>query len=254
MTALAQEVSLIDVAAMLGLTKRRMQSLLPELFPEAHRTGSAGMPWAIPRQRADRLVEIIAGTEKIHNVHDGYVSLGHVLRFWAWSDKAVANLLSGVISGAVVPAFAVDDESGAPALVMGTQDLHDWHARTYQASCSTLSIPDVAERIGVKQEVAYALVRSGLLPTVEMKVGTKRDGQGVTPAALEIFGQRYIFARDLAKHLCRSPKTVIEKLGLLGLHPVCGPQVDGCRQVVYQNDVALMRAMDVICVAHQSHT
>lgn len=248
MKALAQEVSLIEVAVMLGLTKRRMQVLLPQLLPEARRTGSAGMPWAIPRQRAGRLLEIIEGTQKVHEVPDGYVSLGHVLRFWAWSDKAVANLLSEVISSVVIPAFAIDDGSGVPALVLGTQELRDWHARTHQALRSNLSIPDVAERIGVKQEVAYALVRNGLLPIVGMDAGTKRDGQGVTPSALETFGQRYVFARDLAKQLGRSPKAIVEKLGLLGVQPVCGPKIDGCRQILYLNDCALTKAVEVISV------
>lgn len=249
MTALVQELSLIDVAAMLGLTKRRTQALLPQLFPEAHRTGSAGMPWAIPRQRADRLLEIIEGTQKVSEAPEGYVSLGHVLRYWAWSDKAVANLLSDVISGVVIPAFAIDDYLGVPSLAVKTQELRDWHARTHQAPCSTLSIPDVAERIGVKQEVAYALVRSGLLATVGMEAGTKRDGRGVTPSALETFGQRYAFARDLAKQLGRSPKAIVEKLRLLGLRPVCGPLIDGCRQILYLNDSALTKAVEVIRVA-----
>jgi hypothetical protein len=130
-----------------------------------------------------------------------------------------------------------------------TQELRDWHARTHQAPCSTLSIQDVAERIGVKQEVAYALVRSGLLPTVGMDAGTKRDGRGVTPSALETFGQRYAFARDLAKQLGRSPKAIVEKLRLLGLRPVCGPLIDGCRQILYLNDSVLTKAVEVIRVA-----
>jgi hypothetical protein len=246
LTILAQEVSLIEVAAMLGLTKRRMQALLPLLFPEARRTGSAGVPWAIPRQRADRLLQIIEGTQKINEVPDGFVSIAHVLRFWAWSDGAVVDLLSDVISGAVVPRLAIAGEYGVPALVVRTQDLRDWHARTHQTSCSTLSIPDVAERIGVKQEVAYAIVRAGLLPTTKMDAGMKRDGQGVTPAALETFGQLYIFARDLAKELGRSPKTVIEQLRVLGVQPVCGPEVDGCRQFVYRKESALTFAVDAI--------
>lgn len=249
MTALVQELSLIEVAAMLGLTKRRTQALLPQLFPEARRTGSVGMPWAIPRQRADRLLEIIEGTQKANEAPQGYVSLGHVLRYWAWSDKAVANLLSDVISGVVIPAFVIDDDSGVPSLAVETQELRDWHARTHQAPCSTLSIPDVAERIGVKQEVAYALVRSGLLASVGMEAGTKGDGRGVIPSALETFGQRYAFARDLAKQLGRSPKAIVEKLRLLGLRPVCGPLIDGCRQILYLNDSALTKAVEVIRVA-----
>lgn len=241
--ALKQEVDLFTAAWMLGLTKRRMQVLLPRLFPEAYKTTGAASPWAIPRGRLDRLIGAISAAKPVRVVPAGSTSLAHVLRFWAWTDDAVADVLSAVITGEVVPSNILNGAEGVPALIFPDADLKGWHVRTQHRSAGVLGIPDVAERVGIKQEVAYALVRAGILKTVSISDGTKYESAGVSPEQLEEFGRQYVLARDLAKMRRRSPKSVIQKLELLEIQPVCGPKVDGCRQVLYANTPALASAL-----------
>ena len=95
-----------------------------------------------------------------------------------------------------------------------------------------MTIPDVALKLEVKQEVAYALVRSGLLSTNDRRVG-RRAERRVSMRSLGDFQQRYVFCRDLARILGRSPKSVALFLAREGVTPAAGPEVDGCRQLVF---------------------
>ncbi|MDD5249118.1 MAG: TniQ family protein [Rhodocyclaceae bacterium] len=234
-----QEVDLFEAARMLGLTKRRMQSLVVRLFPEAYRPESAGTPWTIPRGRLDALVGIADQLNSAETIEDGAVAFGHVLQFWPWTDATVADALAAVIARTLVPVAALRGISGVPALIFREEDLRVWHAGTHPLATGLLTVPQVADRIGIKQEVAYALVRSGLLSSQAIDHGKKRDVAWVSPAELEAFGRRYRFARDLAGSMGCSPRWLIDGLGLLGVRPISGPHIDGCRQVVYESTHAL---------------
>jgi hypothetical protein len=240
---LDQEVDLIAAAGILGLTKRRMQTLMARLFPEAYRSAGVGTPWAVPRTRLDTLTGIADRLPHVSAIGDGLIAFGHILRFWAWTDAAVAGALSAVMSKTLMPVGVLSNVSSVPALLFREADLRDWHASTQLPASGMLTVPQVADRIGIKQEVAYSLVRSGLLISRPIDHGMKRGAAGVSPAALEAFGNRYRFARDLATSVGCSPRALIGRLGLLGVEPVSGPGVDGCRQVIYENTEKLQRVI-----------
>ena len=245
----ADEVDLATVAAMLGVTKRRMLAMLPRLFPEAYKTTNETSPWAIPRERLDRLVAIIGAAKVEPSLSAESTSFARVLKFWAWTDAAMADAVADVIVARLVPTGILKGTKGISGLIFRKADLRDWHGRTQYETSEFMTISDVAARMQVKQEVAYALVRVGLLPTVSAAAERKHGGQLVSKVALESFGRRYVFARDLAKCFGRSPKALIEKLRLLGLNPVCGPQIDGCRQVLYEGGSELENAVNALRVA-----
>jgi hypothetical protein len=254
LTVLAKEVDLLTASQMLGVTKRRMLALLPRLFPDAYRTSKESSPWAVPRERLDRLAEITRNLTAIQLLPAGSTSLAHVMKFWAWEDWVLADALAGVIAHRIEPIGVLGRTKGVSGLVFREKELRDWFGRTQQTSTDALTLPEVAARLEVKQEVAYALVRAGLLPTVSIPSAGKREGQKVSLFALETFGQRYVFARDLAKSVGRSPKGLIEKLALLGLNPVCSPEVNGCRQVLYECRPELDNAMDRFRRAQLGHS
>lgn len=103
----------------------------------------------------------------------------------------------------------------------------------YGGQTSTiLSIPDVADRLGVKQEVAYALVNLGLLE-VEMYACGRRQAQGVSTGSLETFHTVNVLAANVAKSLGRSSRAVIKALSDDAIEPIAGPALGNCRQTVY---------------------
>jgi hypothetical protein len=98
-----------------------------------------------------------------------------------------------------------------------------------------MTLPHVALRIGVKQEVVYALVRVGLLQASLRRSG-RRTEQRVKRSVLDDFEHRYIFGRDVARVLARSPRATVDFLATEGVLPVAGPGIDGCRQIVFERD------------------
>lgn len=95
-----------------------------------------------------------------------------------------------------------------------------------------ITIPEAANRMGVKQQVAYAFARLGFLEVQKFTVG-RRQAQGVSAVAIETFLNRFVLGSDLSKYLRRSPRAVVEALAAEGLKPVAGPALGNCRQTVY---------------------
>ena len=102
--------------------------------------------------------------------------------------------------------------------------------RTEQSN--TLSIVEVAEQMAVKQEVAYHLVRQGLLQTAT--AATHRRNQRVAMQQLQEFKTAYVWLRDLARGARTSPKHLRTLLDKEGIRPISGPDVDGCRQTLFR--------------------
>lgn len=160
------------------------------------------------------------------------VALGHLIRYWAWTDVEVGLLLIDIWNGKMVPAGVLKSGRGVCALMFHVDRLNHWFSGKQRVPCAELTIPDIALRIGVKQEVAYALVRSGLLQATFRKVG-RRSEQRVEISILEEFERRYILGRDIARSLHRSPRAVAEFLLAGSVRPVAGPSVNNCRQIVF---------------------
>lgn len=96
-----------------------------------------------------------------------------------------------------------------------------------------LLIPDAAKCLGVKEEVAYALTRLSLLETVQFTAG-RRKAKGVCSEALKNFKNEYVLASELAKVKRCSSGKIATALADLGIHPVAGPSIGNCRQLVYR--------------------
>lgn len=228
-------ITLSDVSIRLGLKKQRLLALLPIICPEAKKLGAQGCPWAIPVTWIEHWEALIRTLGKAEPKDSGVVALGHLIRYWPWTDEQIGLLLVDILKGEIAPAGVLKSGCGIGALVLHVDRLDHWFSGKQRVPCAELTIPDIALRIGVKQEVAYALVRSGLLQATLRKAG-RRPEQRVKVAALEEFERRYILGRDIARLLGRSPRAVADFLLADGVRPVAGPGVDNCRQIVFQRD------------------
>ncbi len=229
---LHQDLSLVTAARRLGLKRQRLASLLPIMCPEARKLGELGCPWSIPATWVDRWECLMGAQTDTGEGGPGLVALGHVLSYWPWTDDQVAMLLNDIVGGRVIPMGSIQGGKGVGALLLDAECVRAWFAARQPAPAQELTIPDAALKLEVKQEVAYALVRSGLLATTERRVG-RRPERRVSVHSLSDFQQRYVFCRDLARDLHHSPKSVASFLVAEGVAPVAGPEVDGCRQLVF---------------------
>ncbi len=228
---LAHELTLHDVALELGLKRSRLAALLPYVCPEARQAIDGRTPWAIPqawldswRKRLDNLPSVA--------LSESTRSMAWLLRYGAWSAARLAKLISDVATGAMPTAGRCGDVHGWPAMVFDRGALSTWCA-AYVGAVSAMRVPEVAKRLLVKQEVAYLLVRRGLLGST-VRRDHSRKWSSVSDAQIERFNAEYVWCRDLAMRLGRSPKAVSNLLLEKGIAQVSGPSIDGSRQILYR--------------------
>ena len=97
----------------------------------------------------------------------------------------------------------------------------------------SLSVDEAAQWLGVKQQVAYDLVKQGLLATTKDEL----PGRRVPQASLEDFKATYISLAEYAGSLNRAPRWLLQTLSV---RPVTGPTIDGSRQYFFRrSDLSL---------------
>jgi hypothetical protein len=118
-----------------------------------------------------------------------------------------------------------------------------WRPVAEKVGTSKLSVSEVAVQLGVKPEVAYALVRARLLPASTDSAG-RRVAQWVDVRALSEFQEQYILGTELAALARTSPKQVAQRLKACGIQPIAGPDSarTSCRQYVWQRTPGVLSA------------
>ena len=239
------DIDLKTCAALLGLKKMRVASLLPLLIPEARRAGGAGCTWVIPRKTVEDLLRINQTTQARNTVSPDEVTMAYVLRYWPWADHAVAQLMLAVLAESIKPVARIQKYDGIASWIFRQEQLREWHQSTQQKTSTSLSVPEVATRLAIKQEVAYFLVRKGVL-NAEVVRKERYEESRVSLEELSLFGAKYVFGRDLAATIGTSPKSLAERLSRVGINPICGPGVDACRQLLYAQGVGLNKAIGIV--------
>jgi hypothetical protein len=226
-------LSLEEAARGLGLKKTRLQVMLPIICPEARQRGDRGSRWDIPSSWMERWNQLLEALSPVAGSSCDNVSLRQVLRYWPWTDEQLARLFADVQAGRMIPIGRSLDQYDIGGLQFEKTQLRDWFSCAVHGRAGELTIPQTAFQLDVKQEVAYALVRLGLLETSVRQVG-RRTERCVSTASLEQFRQLYVFGRDLARQLGRSPKAVAALLASHDISPVAGPSLNSCRQLLFQ--------------------
>ena len=95
------------------------------------------------------------------------------------------------------------------------------------------SVPEAAIVLGVKEQVAYNLVRTGLISS-EPGPSAKKAGSTITEASIDLFRSTYVPLSQLANSQKTSVRKISNELGKLGIVPVTGRPVDNYRKVYYR--------------------
>lgn len=226
---MVDELTLVETATMLGIKRQRLSRLLPTLCPEATKVTLQGTPWLIPRSWVDRWLQRLDDLPVVHEALADAVSLDYLLRYGPLDDQAMAEVLNDIAADRIQPLGKLDRCRGIAGLLVDRRQVID---ACHRSGHDGLSAPLTAERLGVKQEVAYALIRAGLL-VAEQRCHGRRTAAVVSDASIDLFNATYIFATELARSLGRSPRAVVQALAEEKVEPVAGPSLGNCRQVVY---------------------
>jgi hypothetical protein len=221
-------VTLAEAASLLGLKRQRLGRLLTQLCPAAIKLTLQGTPWVIPREWLESWLSRIVSTPVIAEPPPEAVSLDFLLRYGPLDDQAVAELLNDIAAERIELIGRSQQHTGIAGLLM-RREIVDGYRRSGQ---SGFTAPEAAERLGIKQEVVYALIRAGLLAG-EHSVDGRRKAAFISELAMAQFRTNYVLATEIARSLRTSPKAVARALSDDGVEPVAGPSAGNCRQVVY---------------------
>lgn len=150
------DVTLTMAAAALGLKRRRLSILLPALSPAADRLSAGASSWVIPRKWLDWWIGRLAGLPSLLQVDSStQVSLDTVLRYWSLEDSEVAMIFKSVQCDELAPVGALTSLRGVGSMVFPADVLRSLLATGRSTHRGHVTVPEVAERLDVKQEVAY---------------------------------------------------------------------------------------------------
>lgn len=193
--------------------------LLPATAP------ARGATWHFSPRAIDQLLSSIKDRASAVCVTDMKPVPWH-LRHSLRPPRTLATVIAAMISGSLPYAWNEDGaQQGMAAVRICRSKIQEWQ----QPANGTFSVQQAAELMGIKQEIAYALVRAGLL-------AARKEGRGqrITVGALTKFRQTYVFASDIAKRRGSSPRAIVERPCAAGVAPLEVEHMRSRRQVLYE--------------------
>lgn len=242
------EIDMVAAGELLGLTKKRMRKVLHYLFPEARKSGnSPTSPWCINRHHINHLIDISGQLETLSIPDEDCVSLSHILRFWANSDQEIVAIINAVRDKEIELVAKLDGYTGISSWIFKELPLRAWLHQFRSGKSSWMTITQASSSLGIKEQVAYDMVRLGFLKSEVMPQQAKR-GTRVRKVEVEHFKNDYIFATEIADIFGVSPRKAISILAEKNIKPISGPSVDDGRQVLFA------RTQSVITLLEQKKT
>ncbi len=233
-----EALTLTVVAKALGLKKSRLQSLLGFICPQAFKLQPTNI-WMIPKNWLDQFLHQIQQLLFLDEapMTGDWVSLDWLFRYELASEQAAGLLINAIRDGSITAA-RYETTTRLVDVMVCRSDLGSVLGSPRPENAAHISLMEAAALMRVKQEVIYSLVRSNLLVAEQRRVG-RRPSLWVTRDELQRFHTSFTFGRDVAKELATSSRALTSKLKDLGVTPVAGPGVDGCRQIVFRrSDIA----------------
>ncbi len=217
--------SLEAAARELALPERRLRDLIGKGVVKAAVSRIANQrasAWLISQAEVNRMHVVAVACDV-----GRYRSIRDTLKYARLSEAEATWLVESTLGGELRAYGAVATVLPIGLACLDPDALLAWRVAKRRASDLGMSVDDAARVLGLKQQVAYELVRKGLLIAVQI------DGHGhrVFDDAVNSFRATYVSLADIASALGRSSRHV---LGVIDALPVTGPTVDGARQYFYR--------------------
>jgi hypothetical protein len=158
---------------------------------------------------------------------DRYITLANILKHWRLSDDEFIALVEAIDSQQIICYAALALATPVGKIGLNAQQFGEWLTGYRSGHSKAMTVDCAAKALGLKQQVAYQLVRNRLLQ------GDPIAGKGVRVStdALEQFQATYVSLAEIARISGCSPRKLLQALPT---KPVTGPTVDGNRQYFYR--------------------
>jgi hypothetical protein len=235
-------VNITQAAKLLHITTVRVRQLLAAgILKVFGGDPHHGERWLIDGDsiRELRIENVVTGAE-IDLVTVSYLSKHHLP-----AGGGLVELIHAIRSGQIHAYRNADDSRATLGYwLLRPEDLTDWLQTSFKGKTSDvpgLSVGKAAILLGIKEEVAYSLVRLGLLWSTSIKRGRCAQLM-VKPDAIERFRRRYILGPEISVYLSMSPRDSFKHLWGVRIRPVAGPTISAgvCRQYVWARSKKLV--------------
>lgn len=236
---LSDEISLRKISLLLGTSTSRVEQLA-DLGLLNRRAVTHGLVSTSLFRRSDalELIDSLKGGGRVLAHTDREISFAEISKYFLSQRAEFVALIRAVQEQRINLSRWDESARGIAGAIFGREEFLNWHRQ--QCCVGGVTIPEAAAHLDVKQEVAYHLVRSGLLKG-RVAVRGRRAVTLITTDALSDFEQRYVSSVELAAAMSLSVGKVVAVLSDFGVSPICGPQTDGSRQNMFRRgDVALV--------------
>lgn len=224
--AITQSAYTLQAAAQaLTLPESRLRMLIaneivkPAISRLLNRRASA---WLIPQAEIQRL-HITSVDGDVHSCR----TVRDTLRYGRLSDAEAVGLIRAVMNGELRVRGAIADAVPIGLACLDRGELKVWLLAARKKSSPGLSVDEAAQALGLKQQVAYELVRRGVLSSTHVA----GHGRRVFDGAIQSFRETYVSLAEVARSRGMSPRTLLHDIGAT---PVSGPSVDGTRQYFFR--------------------
>lgn len=221
-----------EIAAGLGLSKRRLKELLASRAIQEISAAHPGPDDAITHHDLENFIAWLrCGLSPQTMASQDEITLSAAMRR-SLARGGLAELLQAIRRKEIMPRSYFPDVPPLPGLIFCRREFNVWLENRRHKEGGTISIMEAAKRLSVKQEVAYALVRERFLETVVD--GDRKRDRRVSPASMQAFRNRYVFLREVSGQAGCSPRAMLANLRAEGIVPVTGPRLGGCRQYLFE--------------------
>lgn len=176
--------------------------------------------------------------------HPDMVSLAFALQYWLKGNSIFPRLVMDVLTEQILPkAFSVE-KTGMGAWLFDRVELRTWISDFRKGlRRGGMSVDQAAKRLGIQQEFAYQLVRSGYL-YAEKEEDTQQ--QIISNGAFDEFMESYVLTKEIAQKIGLAPPSRVSKylesydFRAIGGPGTCRPM----RQYLYERTDRLVAFME----------
>lgn len=231
-------VDLKTAANLLGLSRRRARGVLPLLWPEKAKWLGSGKQWEIQREAIESVLAA-QSPHLLNSLQRDQISMFALMKYCAWTDQQIVALVRAVTAKKTLPIGQAVWAAGVAGFVFCWKQLEGFKSPSLKVE--GLTVQQAAEKLQIKDQVAYFWVRTGFLPST----ATIREGRQTTcvsAKAIDDFSRSFVLSSAVAKTLGTSSRALAENLARHDIQPASGPHVDGCRQLLFRKTAEFERA------------
>jgi TniQ len=218
-------VKLQEAGKILALPECRVRTLIRAgiIIPLISRKQTRAAYWQISRSQLSLLwfkPTAIATDEKT-------ICITSILKHWRLNEDEFILLVKALIDQNIMPVAEHAESTAIGKLNLYEEQFRLWLSNLRYESTKTMTVDSTAKVLGLKQQVAYELVRAGLL----MSSYDSIKGVRISTDQLQQFQETYISLAEIACNRGCSPRKLLLELQD---KPVTGPCVDGNRQYFFR--------------------